>query len=135
MSTILLRILVTVLCLGALCASPAEAATAEITFFKATKQYGLFPPYPYMGDKVEWSYTASWSTEGLKCHADVARWNQQTQEIGEFLHHQDYNNSPVSNSGNSTVSPGPAYRAHINVWGPGTPRVIYAADTRVEAPI
>lgn len=115
--------------------SPACAATAQITFFKVTKQYNPSFPFTYMGDKVEWEYSASWTTEGLQCHADVASWDPSTQTVGTFLHHQDYLTSPVANSGTTSVTPGASYRAHINVWGPGSPsRIIYAADTQVEAP-
>lgn len=119
----------------------AQAATADITFFRVTKQYAAPPSPPsYISDKVEWACNATWSTTGLQCHVDVSRWNPTNQQLGNALHHSNYEASPVSDSGNTTASPDfisyTQYRCYIVVWGPGTPsRIVYAEDTENQAPL
>lgn len=124
-------------------ASPVHAATAAISYFKATKQYP--PPINnYMYDKIDYAYSASWTTTWAVGNFNINVYTPGPPEvIGTTFVNSNYvqADSPVSIPAIGTFatvnSPGPHawYRAEIVVYSGGSPRTIHAQNILYTQPI
>lgn len=127
-----------VLTAGVISARPAEAATADITFFAATKVYNSFGIY--MGDTLQYSVEAAWTTPNASAEINFVRVSggsttQYSDPIygttqGTASSPWNYNNVVGASP---TTLPWEGYRAHLEVRT-FNPYTIHAFENVYEDP-
>jgi hypothetical protein len=98
---------------------PASAATVTINDFYAVKQYDPIT-HIYMGDKIYYSYTATWSTAGYQCHMQL--WTYPSFVLTTNLRTEITTTSPTNSSLWISNAPTSRYRMFVDILTQSLPQ-------------